>query len=50
MFTIGEVSEIIGISAHTLRYYEKTLESADGMLEYKISAYKEFMNKQGSIG
>ncbi len=119
MLTIGEVSEMLGISAHTLRYYEKekiiipvrdaggdrryndlhlkwlkfviklketqmpiakirkyaslvqegehtslerlslleehklhikqqmeTLEAADGMLELKITAYKDFMNKR----
>lgn len=120
MFTIGEVAEIMGISTHTLRYYEKeniiapvrddngdrryddshlkwlqfviklketqmpiakikdyaslvlegehttqerlklleehkdsikkqirTLQAADEMLEYKISAYKDYMRKQG---
>ncbi|MFB5762721.1 MerR family transcriptional regulator [Paenibacillus medicaginis] len=120
MFTIGEVAEILGISTHTLRYYEKekiitperdasgdrryhdshlkwlqfviklketqmpiaeikkyaslvlegehttqerlnlleehkhsinkqirTLQTADEMLEHKISAYKDFMSNRG---
>lgn len=58
MHTISEVAHLLGISAHTLRYYEKekiiypnrelqTLMDVDEMLERKVEAYKSYtINRQ----